>query len=171
MTERLHFHFSLSCIEEGNVNPLQCSCLENPRDRGAWWAAVSGVAQSQTWLKQLSSSSSSQYSCLENILDSGAWQATVHGVTKSWARLSTEHSIVHNCGKKGMGIAMEALNFQLEMKIINMCDWWTEKEHACSSWGADRMGWFLQFAETCASEVRSICQHLVMNQKRCWRNW
>ena len=47
-TERLHFHFSLSCIGEGNGNPLQCSCLENPRDRGAWWAAVSGVAQSDT---------------------------------------------------------------------------------------------------------------------------
>ena len=59
MTERLHFHFSLSCIGEGNDNPLQCSCLENPRDRGAWWAAVSGVAQSRTRLKQLSSSSSS----------------------------------------------------------------------------------------------------------------
>ena len=58
-TERLHFHFSLSCIGEGNGNPLQCSCLENPRDGGAWWAAVSGVAQSQTRLKQLSSSSSS----------------------------------------------------------------------------------------------------------------
>ena len=49
-TERLPFHFSLSCIGEGNVNPLQCSCLENPRDRGAWWAAVSGVAQSRTRL-------------------------------------------------------------------------------------------------------------------------
>ena len=48
------FHFSLSCIEEGNGNPLQCSCLENPRDGGAWWAAVYGVAQSQTRLKQLS---------------------------------------------------------------------------------------------------------------------
>ena len=57
-TERLHFHFSLSCIGEGNGNPLQCSCLENPRDRGAWWAAVCGVAQSRTRLKQLSSSSS-----------------------------------------------------------------------------------------------------------------
>ena len=55
-TERLYFHFSLSCIGEGNGNPLQCSCLENPRDRGAWWAAVFGVAQSQTRLKQLSSS-------------------------------------------------------------------------------------------------------------------
>ena len=59
MTERLHFHFSLSCIGEGNGNPLQCSCLENPRDRGAWWAAIYGVAQSRTRLKQLSSSSSS----------------------------------------------------------------------------------------------------------------
>ena len=59
MTERLHFHFSLSCTGEENGNPLQCSCLENPRDRGAWWAAVYGVAQSQTRLKRLSSSSSS----------------------------------------------------------------------------------------------------------------
>ena len=55
-TERLHFHFSLSCIGEGNGNPLQSSRLENPRDRGAWWAAVSGVTQSWTGLKQLSSS-------------------------------------------------------------------------------------------------------------------
>ena len=50
-TEQLYFHFSLSCIGEGNGNPLQCSCLENPRDRGAWWAAVYGVAQSWTRLK------------------------------------------------------------------------------------------------------------------------
>ena len=64
MTERLHFHFSLFCIGEGNGNPLQCSCLENPRDRGAWWAAVYGVAQSRTRLKRLSGSSSNplQYS-------------------------------------------------------------------------------------------------------------
>ena len=56
--ERLHFHFSLSCIGEGNGSPLQCSYLENPRDRGAWWAAISGIsaiAQSQTRLKRLSS--------------------------------------------------------------------------------------------------------------------
>ena len=62
MTERLHFHFSLSCIGDGNGTPLQCSCLENPRDGGAWWAAVYGVAQSQTRLKWLSSSSSSSSS-------------------------------------------------------------------------------------------------------------
>ena len=71
MTERLHFHFSLSCIGEGNGNSLQCSCLENPRDGGAWWAAIYGVAQSRTQLKRLSSSSSS-----------------IHGVAKSWTPLS-----------------------------------------------------------------------------------
>ena len=60
-TEWLHFHFSLSCIGEGNGNPLQCSCLENPRDGGALWAAVYGVAQSRTRLKQLSSSSNAGY--------------------------------------------------------------------------------------------------------------
>ena len=58
MTERLHFHFSLSCIGQGNGSPLQCSCLENPRDSRAWWAAVYGVTQSWTELKRLSSSSS-----------------------------------------------------------------------------------------------------------------
>ena len=55
-TERLHFCFSLSCIGEGNGTPLQCSCLENPRDGEAWWAAVYGVTQSRTRLKRLSSS-------------------------------------------------------------------------------------------------------------------
>ena len=58
MTERLHFHFSLSCIGEGNGNPLQCSCLENLRDGEAWWAASYGVTQSRTQLKRLSSGSS-----------------------------------------------------------------------------------------------------------------
>ena len=101
-TERLHFPFSLSCIGEGNGTPLQCSCLENPREGGAWWAAIYGVAQSQTWLKRLSSRSSYgalvsprlgrspgegngnplQYSCLENLMDKGAWQLRVHGVVR-----------------------------------------------------------------------------------------
>ena len=60
-TEQLHFHFSLSCIGEGNGNPLQCSCLENPRDGEAQGAAVYGVVQSRTRLKRLSSSSSSTF--------------------------------------------------------------------------------------------------------------
>ena len=94
MTERLHFHFSLPCIGEGNGNPLQCSCLENPRDGGAWWAALYGVTQSQTWLKWLSSSSMLavfregngnpfQYSCLESPVDGGAQWASIHGVAES----------------------------------------------------------------------------------------
>ena len=66
-TEQLHFHFSLSRIGEANGNPLQCSCLENPGDRGAWWAAVHGVAQSRTRLKRLSSSSSMGLNKLEKI--------------------------------------------------------------------------------------------------------
>ena len=66
-TERLHFDFSLACVGEGNGNPLQCSCLENPRDRGAWWAAIYGVSQSRTRLKQLSSSSKSKLSILREI--------------------------------------------------------------------------------------------------------
>ena len=61
MTERLHFHFSLLCIGEGNGNPLQGSCLENPRDGEAWWAALYGVAQSQTRLNRLSSGFTGSY--------------------------------------------------------------------------------------------------------------
>jgi len=69
-TERLHFQFLLSCIGEGNGNPLQCSCLENPRDGGAWWAAIYGVVQSRTRLKRLSSSSSfiAMFSFLKDFL-------------------------------------------------------------------------------------------------------
>ena len=84
-TERLHFHFSLSCTGEGNGNPLQCSCLENPRDRGAWWAAVYRVTQSWTRLTRLSSSSS-QWLGLHAFtsVDSGTKipQATKQGQTK-----------------------------------------------------------------------------------------
>ena len=95
-TERLHFHFSLSRIGEGNGKPLQCSCLENPRDARAWWAAVYEVTQSQKRLKWLSSSSCFsgegngnplQYSCPENPMDGGAWWAAVHGVARSLTRL------------------------------------------------------------------------------------
>ena len=65
MTEWLHFHFSLSCIGEGDGNPFQCSCLENPRDGGAWWAAIYGVAQGRTWLTWLSSSNSRRIGATE----------------------------------------------------------------------------------------------------------
>ena len=76
-TERLHFHFSLSCIGEGNGNPLQCSCLKNPVDRGAWWAAVYGVAQSWTRLKRLSSSSNGERDIENRLKDMGRGQERV----------------------------------------------------------------------------------------------
>ena len=75
-TERLPFHFSLSCIGEGNGNPLQCSCLENPRDGGAWWAAVSGVAQSWTRLKRLSSSKSSSKHSVNVVVSNSTYSSS-----------------------------------------------------------------------------------------------
>ena len=92
-TERLHFHFSLSCIREGNGSPLQCSCLENPRDGRAWWAAIYGVARSWTLLKRLSSSSS-------NFLYSPAL-TSIHDYWKSnsfarWTFVSKVMSLLFN---------------------------------------------------------------------------
>ena len=79
-TEQIHFHFSLSCTGEGNGSPLQCSCLENPREGGAWLAAVYGVAQSRTRLKRLSSSSSSmQLYCNGDHPGSTLWVSPVGG--------------------------------------------------------------------------------------------
>ena len=95
-TERLHFHFSLSHIGKGNGNPLHCSCLENPRDGGAWWAAVCGVAQSWTRLKWLSSSSS----LVDNYRPTPVWCAfcytveppVVDAAAAPWIRLAS-HSV------------------------------------------------------------------------------
>ena len=90
MTERLPFRFSLSCIGEGNGNPLQCSCLENPRDGGAWWASVYGVAQSRTRLKQLSSSREDVGS---QAFLNGAWNA--NGRTAMEENLAMCEKTVH----------------------------------------------------------------------------
>ena len=92
-TEQLHFHFSLSCIGEGNGNPLQCSCLENPRDGGAWWAAVSGVAQSQTRLKRLSSSSGSGSDRKESASSAGD-RGSIPGWEDSLEKEMATHSSV-----------------------------------------------------------------------------
>ena len=86
MTERLHFHFSLSRTGEGNGRPLQCSCLENPRDGGAWWTAVYGVAQSRTRLKRLSSSSSSSSQVDHLSSEPESWHGPGRGL--SWRQVA-----------------------------------------------------------------------------------
>ena len=103
---------------EGNDNPLQHCCLENPMDRGACWAAVYGVTQNQTWLRWQhacigeGNGNPLQYSCLENPTDWGAWWAAVHGVTKSWTRLSDFTYLL--LGRK----AMTNLDSKLKAKTL-----------------------------------------------------
>ena len=95
MTEGLHFHFSLLRIGEGNGNPLQCSCLEDPRDGGAWWAAIYGVAQSQTRLKQLSSSNSrigQSWMLFSSYSTSNDIESRLICRQGTWAAWFTEHS-------------------------------------------------------------------------------
>ena len=82
-TERLHFHFSLSCIGEGNGNPLQYSCLENPRDGGAWWASVSGVAQSWTRLSDLAAAAVTAETSADSVRSSRA-EVALQNHPKSW---------------------------------------------------------------------------------------
>ena len=98
-TERLHFHFSLSCTGEGNGTPLQCSCLENPRDGGAWWAAVYGVAQNRTRLKWLSSSSSV---ICKNLIDNSGWPQLA--TSRFWSREQQWEKVL--CGRKSIPAAL-----------------------------------------------------------------
>ena len=88
-TEQIPFHFSLSCIGEGNGTPLQGSCLENPRDTGAWWAAVYGVTQSWTRLKRLGSSSNSSSSSSNSFL---LTDSLTHPLNKYYLAFLLEHS-------------------------------------------------------------------------------
>ena len=112
---KLYLMSSQGSSGEGNGNPLQCSCQENPVDRGAWWAAVYGVAKSQTRLKQLSmharivegNGNLLQYSCLENPRDRGAWWAAVYGVAQSWTRLKWLSSSSSSSKGQGMWLRKE----------------------------------------------------------------
>ena len=114
MTDWLHFHFSLSCIGEGNGNPLQCSYLENPRDGEAWWAAVYGVTQSRTRLKWLSSRSrvTALLNCLNQVShrhdssdffsndcpQSSSKSTSVHGVTAHNTPLNRQQHVLCDVG-------------------------------------------------------------------------
>ena len=97
------FYFSLSCIGEGNGNPLQCSCLENPRDGGAWWAAIYGVPQSRTRLKRLRSSSRSIHSFNEYLLNAYHVTARFQAQNKNWKRHSPSKSPKASRGSRQIG--------------------------------------------------------------------
>ena len=116
---------------EGNGNPLQYSCLENPVDGGAWWAAVHRVAKSWTQLKWLSmracigegSGSPLQYSCLENPKDGGAWWATVYGASQSqtWLKRFSSSSSSSNGGKIEAGFIFNKEFVLNEDKMTPRC--------------------------------------------------
>ena len=88
---------SLSCIGEGTGNPVQCSCLENPRDGGAWWAAIYGVTQSRTWLKRLSSTSSSSWIIKNKIKQAWALWSSQASCCYTWYGNSSHSITLHNC--------------------------------------------------------------------------
>ena len=124
-TERLHFHFSLSCIEERNGNPLQCSCLENPRDGGAWWAAVYRVAQSQTRLKRLSSSSRGKRKI--NVHISGSKLSDQQGrVIDFWGDIKLGHVICETTLPK-----TPSLNTPLRIRVSTWI--WGRQKHSVHS--------------------------------------
>ena len=115
MTEQLHFHFSLSCIGEGNGNPLQYSCLENPKDGGAWWAAVYGVVQSRTRLKRLSSSTAA-HPLHPNICTS-AQAGTQSAFTFTWLILT--HMGCLSSGKPSWTAALPPSNPPFQMILLH----------------------------------------------------
>ena len=119
--EWLHFHFSLLCIGEGNGNPLQCSCLENPMGGGSWWAAISGVAQSRTRLKWLSSSS--KLKCIYPFLKSNQFHCYIH------TNKNVHRNPVHNSQKIG-----NSANVHQKKKGYTSCVIFTHWNTVCTAW-------------------------------------
>ena len=136
MTERLPFHFSLSCLGEGNGNPLQCSCLENPRDGGAWWAAVYGVAQSRTRLKWLSSSSSSsKYFRTKGssaLPSPGPSPGTLRGWSQSWVVLGFWFPGQMPTLFKKMVFFFHFFSILILICLFYSASWYLELQHANS---------------------------------------
>ena len=144
-TERLHCHFSLSCFGEGNGNPLQCSYLETPRDGGAWWAAVYGVAQSWTRLKWLSSSSSSSLvNCLASRQVTLAhWnevQRTSVELPHNW-----EYELKHQILDSHLECDFEWVTESLQASVCTFEDWsnWARTQSQSGGSTRARITWLL----------------------------
>jgi len=151
-TERLHFHFSLSCIGEGNGNPLQCSCLENPRDGGAWWPSMGSHRVGHDWSNLATAAADDsysregngnplQYSCLENPVCRGPWWAAVHGVARvshDWRDLTCMHAL-----EKEMATPVGYWIIQLDTGQSSILAWripGTEEPGGLPSVGSHRVG-------------------------------
>ena len=130
-TKQLHFHFSLSCIGKGNGNPLHCSCLENPRDGGAWWAAVYGVTQSRTQLKRLSSSSSSSR------LSYSEKAMAPHSSTLAWKMPWTEEP----GGLQSMGSVRVGHDWATSLSLFTFMHWRREWQLTPVFLPGESQGW------------------------------
>ena len=179
-TERLHFHFSLPHIGEGNGNPLQCSCLENPRDGGAWWAAIYGVSQSRTRLKRLSSSSSSihwkDWSWNSNILVTWCEKLTHWKRPWCWERLKAGGE----GDDRGWDGWMASLTWWTWVWASSGSWWWTgncgmlqsmESQRVRHNWVTE-LNWYLKIWLTLHIQDENITSPVrVWVQVYRWENW
>ena len=132
MTERLHFHFSLSCIGEGNGNPLQCSCLENPRDGGASWAAIYGVAQSGLdWSNLAAAAAAAPLGAIRGDLERVKFRGGCSDClgTRCVVFLSsTQHLKSLSFGRKKENEILGVFRVQRGSKVEKWLRWWKELE-------------------------------------------
>ena len=161
MIERLHFHFSLSCIGEGNGNPLHCSCLENPRDGEAWWAAIYGVAQSRTRLKRLSSSSSSFYM---GFPDSSAGKESICNVGNPGSIPGLGRSLAEGIGYPLQYSCLE--NPRGQRSLVGYSSWGRKESHTTERHSTAFLFFFqLKYLNlyviTLINEVKNILEKLV----------
>ena len=164
MTERLHFHFSLSCTGEGNGNPLHCSCLENPRDGEAWWAAIYEVAQSRTRLKRLSSSSSSSSFYL-GFPDSSAGKESICNVGNPGSIPGLGRSFAEGIGYPLQYSCLE--NPHGQSSLVGYSSWGRKESHT-TEWHSTAFLFFfpaqipeLVYVITLINEVKNILEKLV----------
>ena len=161
--ERLHFHFLLSCFGEGNGNPPQCSCLENPRNGGAWWAAIYGVTQSWTRLKQLSSSSSrrsyvfileKEPFCVTDGVCPLYWQANSYPLYYQGSPRSCICDTICQCDQQNLPVAKKnQARYICSLACMTDSVLW----HHWLRWGWQECAWVREIEEICLDGLNQRC--------------